>query len=113
MLNRRARITKDGREAGPASRFCSFAEVFFRILSAAHLNFYSGADRLTDELTDSVDADTAPKESRSLPRLKANLAGSLPMRDKSPRFGLNVRSYPPSAMKYSSTSIQYFLNCPG
>lgn len=45
--------------------FSSFRpESFFHVL-LAHLNFYSGADRLTDELTDSVDADTTPKESRA------------------------------------------------
>lgn len=61
----RARITKDGRGAGPASRFCPFGEVFFHVLLATYLNFYSGADRLTDELTDSVGVDTASKESRA------------------------------------------------
>lgn len=45
--------------------FALLARLFSRVLSAAHLNFYSGADRLTDELTDSVGVDTAPKESRA------------------------------------------------
>lgn len=60
MLNR---CTKDDREDG-LRVFCPFGqEGFFAFCWAAHLNFYSAADRLTDELTDSVDVDTAPKES--------------------------------------------------
>lgn len=90
MLNHGARITKDGRRDGA---FALSAGAFFffraRVLSAAYLNFYSAVDRLTDELTDSIDVDTAPKEGRARGRLKANLGGSLPMRDKSPGFCLN------------------------
>lgn len=62
MLNR---CTKDGRK----DDVCVFAllagKFFSPFCQAAHLNFYSAADRLTDELTDSVDVDTAPKESHA------------------------------------------------
>lgn len=54
-----------GRSKGWSARFLPFRlGSFFAFCWAAHLNFYSAADRLTDELTDSVDVDTAPKESQ-------------------------------------------------
>lgn len=62
MLNR---CTKDDRK-DDVRVFALLAGKFFSAFCrAAHLNFYSAADRLTDELTDSVDVDTASKESRA------------------------------------------------
>lgn len=62
MLNR---CTKDDRKDGWRVLRPFGQKVFFTFCWPAHLNFYSGADRLTDELTDSVDVDTASKESRA------------------------------------------------